>query len=114
MTTIMERAGIEVFGLGVRHRLTGFGNVCYYGRASARPSGLTGERQLGECGSVSLPCPLCHVNPDVQQRQIGEGMVGTMVVCSLCTAQLVGLAFGMKPTGVGLEKSFVGAESLLR
>ena len=72
LSTIMEHAGIEVIGPGVRQRLTAFGIVCYYGRASVRPPGLTGERQLGECGGVCHRGPLCHVNPSMQQRQIGE------------------------------------------
>jgi succinate dehydrogenase / fumarate reductase cytochrome b subunit len=59
------------------------------------------------------PCPLCHLNLDLQQP-VASGVVGrdlSMPVLHL--PQLVGLALGLGPKQLGLGRHIVKPESVI-
>jgi len=64
--------------------------------------------------AIAVACPLCQANLDMRQRQIGERYGRTYDLPILYFTQLMGLAFGVKPVALGLDKHFVSAEPLLR
>jgi heterodisulfide reductase subunit B len=64
--------------------------------------------------AVVVACPFCHVNLDSRQKQIEEQISGTLGLPVLYFAQLMGLAFGVDPEGLGLAKHFVDPFPLLR
>ncbi len=74
---------------------------------------LQNAREVG-AQAVVVDCPLCQANLDMRQRQMGEsaGIVYDLPI--LYFTQLMGLAFGLEPAGLGLEKHSVSAEPLLR
>jgi heterodisulfide reductase subunit B len=63
--------------------------------------------------SFVVPCPLCHVNLDARQKQIEEEFKETFQLPILYFTQLMGLAFGLKPEELGLDKHFIGSQPIL-
>jgi heterodisulfide reductase subunit B len=64
--------------------------------------------------SIVVACPLCHVNLDARQRQIGEEFKETFQPPIIYFTQLMGLAFGSKKEELGLDKHFVDPTPLLK
>jgi heterodisulfide reductase subunit B len=59
--------------------------------------------------AVVLSCPLCHMNLDARQGQIEHDYEMPI----LYITQLMGLAFGLPPKALALEKNMVSPRSLL-
>ncbi|OGQ01450.1 MAG: hypothetical protein A2026_18075 [Deltaproteobacteria bacterium RBG_19FT_COMBO_46_12] len=57
--------------------------------------------------SIVVACPLCHVNLDAHQKQIEEEVKENFQLPIIYFTQLMGLAFGLKPERLGLDKHFV-------
>ena len=57
--------------------------------------------------AIVVACPLCHVNLDARQRQIEEELKEPFNLPIIYFTQLMGLAFGLKPERLGLDKHFV-------
>jgi heterodisulfide reductase subunit B len=64
--------------------------------------------------AIVVACPLCHLNLDMRQRQINERFGETYDMPIFYFTQLMGLAFGLEPAALGLEKHSVSVEPLLR
>jgi heterodisulfide reductase subunit B len=57
--------------------------------------------------AIVVACPLCHVNLDARQKQIEDEFKETYQLPIIYFTQLMGLAFGLKPEELGLDKHFV-------
>jgi succinate dehydrogenase / fumarate reductase cytochrome b subunit len=98
--TVIEYAGAQ--------KCCGFPIITMNKEASLKQAG----RHLGDAvdaGADCLvtPCPLCHLNLDLQQP-LAEGVVGrdlNMPVLHL--PQLLGLAFGLEPKELGMNRHVV-------
>jgi len=60
--------------------------------------------------AIAVACPLCQVNLDSRQSQ----MDGQFDLPILYFTQLMGLAFGLEPKALGLEKHFIDPIPILR
>ena len=60
------------------------------------------------------PCPLCHLNLDLMQPRIEERFNVRINLPILYFTQLMGLAFGIAPKKLGLDKHTVSPEPLLK
>jgi len=56
------------------------------------------------------PCPLCHMSLDMQQSRITKYTQRTYNMPVLHLPQLVGLALGVEPLKLGLQKHFVDTD----
>jgi len=74
---------------------------------------LRNAKQVG-AEAVVVACPLCHVNLDSRQKQIEEEFGEKFNLPILYLTQLMGLAFGVAPKELGLQKHFVDPFPLLR
>ena len=74
---------------------------------------LRDAKQVG-AEAVVVACPLCHVNLDSRQKQIEEEFEETFDLPIFYLTQLMGLAFGVAPKELGLQKHFVDPFPLLR
>ncbi|MBC8249424.1 MAG: heterodisulfide reductase subunit B, partial [Anaerolineales bacterium] len=74
---------------------------------------LDNAREVG-AQAIVVACPLCQANLDMRQRQIGEQYGQDYDLPILYFTQLMGLAFGLEPSALGLDKHFVSAAPLLR
>ena len=74
---------------------------------------LENARDVG-ARAIVVACPLCHANLDMRQRQLGERSGHAYDMPILYFTQLMGLAYGLDPTTLGMDKHSVSAEPLLR
>ena len=63
--------------------------------------------------AIVVACPLCHVNLDARQKQIEEEFKEEFHLPIIYFTQLMGLAFGLKPIELGLDKHFIDPQPLL-
>ncbi|MDR3358593.1 MAG: CoB--CoM heterodisulfide reductase iron-sulfur subunit B family protein [Desulfovibrio sp.] len=64
--------------------------------------------------AVVAACPLCQMNLDLRQPQAAKAAGARFVMPVLYFTQAMGLAFGLSPDMLGLEKLRVSADALLR
>lgn len=70
------------------------------------------DASLREADCVTVSCPMCQTNLDTKQGKIrSEFSIDDSMPVPFIT-QLMGLAFGLKPKEVGLEKNFEKMKSL--
>jgi heterodisulfide reductase subunit B len=73
-------------------------------------------RNAQEVGAeaIVVACPLCHANLDMRQQQINEQFGEDYHIPILYFTQLMGLAFGIEPRKLGLDKHLVSTFPLLQ
>ena len=59
------------------------------------------------------PCPLCHLNLDSRQPEVEKVIERSLGLPVLHLPQLVGLALGIEPQKLGLERHVVSTQSVL-
>jgi succinate dehydrogenase / fumarate reductase, cytochrome b subunit len=60
------------------------------------------------------PCPLCHLNLDSRQPEVEKAMGQTLGLPVLHLPQLIGLALGIEPRQLGLERHIVSTLPVLK
>jgi heterodisulfide reductase subunit B len=60
-----------------------------------------------------VACPLCQANLDMRQKQMEAKYDREYNLPVLYFTQLMGLAYGLEPSAVGLDKIVVNARPLL-
>jgi len=63
---------------------------------------------------IVTACPLCHANLDLRQKQINDEYGEDLHTPILYFTQLMGVAYGLSPKALGLEKHFSDAIGLLK
>lgn len=63
---------------------------------------------------IVTACPLCHANLDLRQKQIGDEYGEEINLPIVYFTQLMGVAYGLDPKKLGLDKHFSDAIGLLR
>jgi heterodisulfide reductase subunit B2 len=63
--------------------------------------------------AVAVACPLCQQNLDLRQGQVDRFWKRTFNLPVVYFTQVIGLALGLEPKTLGLNKLFVNADSLL-
>ncbi|GKT10859.1 CoB--CoM heterodisulfide reductase iron-sulfur subunit B family protein [Desulforhabdus sp. TSK] len=64
--------------------------------------------------AVAVACPLCQQNLDLRQAQVNRHMNRTFDLPVVYITQVIGIALGIAPKELGLDKLFVNADFLLR
>jgi succinate dehydrogenase / fumarate reductase cytochrome b subunit len=59
---------------------------------------------------IVTPCPLCHLNMDVQQRNASKEMGRDINIPILHLSQMIGMAFGMTKEMLGLQHNIVSVD----
>jgi succinate dehydrogenase / fumarate reductase cytochrome b subunit len=116
--TSLERV-IETLG-GIPVDYTGKTRCCGF------PIGLENEpaafkmagKHIGEAKDkgadcMVTPCPLCHMNLDLQQPKASQIVNRQLDMPVLHLPQMVGLALGVPPKELGLSKHIVGTQPVL-
>jgi succinate dehydrogenase / fumarate reductase cytochrome b subunit len=60
------------------------------------------------------PCPLCHLNLDSRQPEVEKVIEKRLGLPVLHLPQLIGLALGIKPQALGLERHIVSTQPILK
>ena len=82
---------------------------------SLRPAGRHVADAL-DAGADCLvtPCPLCHLNLDMQQPAAAQFVERDLDLPVLHLPQMVGLALGLEPKELGMGKHVVSAREVVR
>jgi succinate dehydrogenase / fumarate reductase cytochrome b subunit len=104
--TVIEYAGMR--------KCCGFPIITMNKEASLKQAGRhLGDAVDAEADCLVTPCPLCHLNLDLQQP-LAEGVVGRdLGMPVLHLPQLVGLALGLEPKELGLGRHVVRPTSVI-
>jgi succinate dehydrogenase / fumarate reductase cytochrome b subunit len=96
------------------HKCCGFPIITMNKHASLLQAGRhLGDAKDAEADCVVTPCPLCHLNLDLQQP-LAEHVVGRELdMPVLHLPQLVGLALGLGPKELGLNRHVVRPSSVI-
>ena len=77
---------------------------------------LTGNALLGakdeNADWMVTPCPLCHLNLDAQQKPAAKELGRAIDLPVLHLPQMVGLALGIDPVELGLDKHVISAKHI--
>jgi succinate dehydrogenase / fumarate reductase cytochrome b subunit len=105
---VIDALGGTVIDYAGSHKCCGFPIITMNKTASLKQAGRhLGDAADADADCVVTPCPLCHLNLDLQQP-VAEAVVGrelNMPVLHL--PQLVGLALGLEPRQLGMNRHIV-------
>ena len=115
MQWVIEALGGEVIDYAGVYKCCGFPIITMNKEASLKMAGThLADAQDAEADCLVVPCPLCHLNLDLQQPmaagQIGRSDLNMPV---LHLPQLVGLALGLDQKALGLNKHVVRPTSVI-
>jgi succinate dehydrogenase / fumarate reductase cytochrome b subunit len=104
--TVVDYAGMR--------KCCGFPIITMNKEASLKQAGRhLGDAVDAEADCLVTPCPLCHLNLDLQQP-LAEGVVGReLEMPVLHLPQLVGLALGLEPKELGMSRHVVRPTSVI-
>jgi len=73
-------------------------------------------REAHDAGAdvVAVACPLCQSNLDLRQADVARTYGTSYHLPTLYFTQLLGLAFGLEPKALGLERLIVSPQAMLR
>jgi len=71
---------------------------------------LTAKNAQADC--IVTPCPMCHFNLDAKQKDIESRFDLDLAIPVLYITQLIGLAFGLPPKELGLNRNVVSPNKI--
>jgi len=74
------------------------------GRLGAK---IVGDAVAANAEAIVVACPMCHSNLDMRRVSIEEALGRKVSIPVLFITQVVGLALGLPPRALGLERHFV-------
>jgi succinate dehydrogenase / fumarate reductase cytochrome b subunit len=115
LSMVIEALGAEPVEYAGSHKCCGFPIITMNRRTSLRQAG----RHLAdaiEAGADCLvtPCPLCHLNLDMQQPEAAKFVGHELGVPVLHFPQLLGLALGLSPKELGMGKHVVSTREIAK
>jgi succinate dehydrogenase / fumarate reductase, cytochrome b subunit len=114
LAQLIEALGGTVVDYAGSHKCCGFPIITMNKEASLKQAARhLGDAIDAEADCLVTPCPLCHLNLDLQQplaERYGGRDLGLPV---LHLPQLVGLAFGLDPKELGFSKHVVKPTSVI-
>jgi len=111
---LIEALGGTVIDYAGMYKCCGFPIITMNKEASLRQAGThLGDAVDAEADCLVTPCPLCHLNLDLQQP-LAERVVGRdLAMPVLHLPQLVGLALGLDPKELGMSRHVVKPTSVI-
>src|SRR3954454_6780391 len=114
LAQVIEALGGTVIEYAASHKCCGFPIITMNKEASLKQAGRhLGDAIDADADCLVTPCPLCHLNLDLQQplaqRKVGREL--NMPVLHL--PQLLGLALGLSPKELGLGRHIVKPSSVI-
>jgi succinate dehydrogenase / fumarate reductase cytochrome b subunit len=111
---VIEALGGTVIEYAGMRKCCGFPIITMNKEASLKQAGRhLGDAVDADADCLVTPCPLCHLNLDLQQP-LAEKVVGRQLdMPVLHLPQLVGLALGLEPKELGLSRHVVHPTSVI-
>lgn len=102
---VIEALGGTVVDYDGARKCCGFPVITMSREVSLRQAGThIGDAMDAEADCLVTPCPLCHLNLDMQQPEAAKVTGRDLDLAVLHLPQLVGLALGIDPKELGLGK----------
>jgi succinate dehydrogenase / fumarate reductase, cytochrome b subunit len=102
---VIEALGGEVVEYDGARRCCGFPVITMNRETSLRQAGThVGDAIDAGADCLVTPCPLCHLNLDMQQPEAAKIVNRDLDLAILHLPQLVGLALGLEPKQLGMSK----------
>jgi succinate dehydrogenase / fumarate reductase cytochrome b subunit len=102
---VIEALGGEVVEYDGARRCCGFPVITMNRETSLRQAGThVGDALDAGADCLVTPCPLCHLNLDLQQPEAAKIVGRDLGLAVLHLPQLVGLALGFEPKELGMSK----------
>jgi succinate dehydrogenase / fumarate reductase cytochrome b subunit len=114
LAQVIEALGGTVIEYAGMYKCCGFPIITMNTEASLKQAGRhLGDAIDADADCLVTPCPLCHLNLDLQQP-LAERVVGRRLgMPVLHLPQLVGLALGLEPKDLGLARHVVKPTSVI-
>jgi succinate dehydrogenase / fumarate reductase, cytochrome b subunit len=110
---VIEALGGEVVEYDGARRCCGFPIITMNRDTSLRQAGThLGDALDAGADCLVTPCPLCHLNLDLQQPEAAKIVGRDLGLAVLHLPQLVGLALGFEPKQLGMRKHIASTEWL--
>jgi len=111
---VIETLGGTVIDYAGSHKCCGFPIITMNKAASLEQAGRhLGDAVDAEADCLVTPCPLCHLNLDLQQPMAAKQVGRELNMPVLHLPQLVGLALGISPEDLGLQHHIVKPTSVI-
>jgi succinate dehydrogenase / fumarate reductase cytochrome b subunit len=105
---LIETLGAEPVDYEGAHKCCGFPVITMNRETSLRQAGRhLGDALDADADALVTPCPLCHLNLDLQQPDAAKVVDRELDLPVLHLPQLVGLALGLEPDALGMNKHVV-------
>jgi succinate dehydrogenase / fumarate reductase, cytochrome b subunit len=111
---LIEALGGTVVDYAGAYKCCGFPIITMHKENSLRQAGThLGDALDADADCLVTPCPLCHLNLDLQQPAAEQVVGRPLNMPVLHLPQLVGLALGLEPKELGLNKHVVKPTSVI-
>ena len=111
---IIDALGGTVIDYAGQYKCCGFPIITMNKEASLKQAGRhLGDAVDADADCLVTPCPLCHLNLDLQQPLAAKVVGRELGMPVLHLPQLVGLALGLEPKELGLDKHVVKPTSVI-
>ena len=108
---VIEALGGEVVDYDGARKCCGFPLITLNRETSLRQAGTHISDALdAEADCLVTPCPLCHLNLDLQQPEAAKAVNRDLGLAILHLPQLVGLALGFEPKELGMPGHVASTE----
>ncbi|HWF53689.1 MAG TPA: CoB--CoM heterodisulfide reductase iron-sulfur subunit B family protein [Solirubrobacteraceae bacterium] len=114
MQLVIEALGGTVVDYAGVYKCCGFPIITMNKHASLSMAGRhVGDAIDAHADCLVVPCPLCHLNLDLQQPSAAKAVGRDLGLPVLHLPQLVGLALGLTPKALGMGKHVVKPTSII-
>lgn len=111
---VIETLGGTVIDYAGSQKCCGFPISLMQKETSFRMAGQNlGDAKDADADCLVTPCPLCHLNLDMQQPVVEKTVGRSLQMPVLHLPQMVGLALGLEPKELGLGKHVVKPTSVI-
>jgi len=105
---VIEAIGATPVDYAGKHKCCGFPLITMNRTTSLRQAGRhIADAIDADADCMVTPCPLCHLNLDLQQPDAAKYVERDLGMPALHFPQLVGLALGLEPKELGMNKHVV-------
>jgi succinate dehydrogenase / fumarate reductase, cytochrome b subunit len=111
---VIEALGGTVIDYAGARKCCGFPIITMNKEASLKQAGThLGDAKDANADCLVTPCPLCHLNLDLQQPLAAKAVGRELEMPVLHLPQLVGLALGLEPKQLGMQRHVIRPTSVI-
>lgn len=115
LESVFVALGAEPILYSGRTKCCGFPISMVNKKASLKMAGVNiKEAKVAGAHAMVTPCPLCHLNLDSRQPEVSSAIGENLAMPVLHLSQLIGLALGLSPKDLQMEKHIVRTDEFVK